>query len=339
MRTFHRNEKPVLSVEDFARQCPAELKVELTAGAEGAENRLITSARIQKLGLALAGFSHYIHPGRMQIVGQSEIWYLEQLEPEARKNAILNLDLENICCILLTKSLESSWELSEIADSYKLPVLRTPQVSSAAIALVSNFLLEALAPQITLHGVLMELYGTGVLLLGESGIGKSECALDLITRGHRLISDDTVLVKRIGDKLEGISPEIIQGHLEIRGLGIINVKDLFGISAVGNNKQIDLCIHLQAWNKVDEIDRLGVDTYTEDIFGVQVPKVILPISPGRNTSTLVETAVRVQLLRQGGYDGAQKFIERHTEMLRREAQQKEPAQAEEMEVTEAGREF
>ena len=326
MRTFHRNEKPVLSVEDFARQAPDELKIELIAGATGAEQRSITSARIQKLGLALAGFSHYIHPGRIQIVGQSEIGYLEQLEPEARKKAILNLDLENICCILLTKSLEPPEEFSAIAEEFKLPILRTSQVSSIAIAVVSNFLQEALAPQITLHGVLMELYGIGVLLLGESGIGKSECALDLITRGHRLISDDTVLVKRVGEKLEGISPEIIQGHLEIRGLGIINVKDLFGISAVGNNKQIDLCIHLQAWNKVDEIDRLGADTYTEDIFGVQVPMVILPISPGRNTSTLVETAVRVQLLRQGGYDGAQKFIERHTEMLRREAQQNEAAQ-------------
>jgi HPr kinase/phosphorylase len=326
MRTFHRNEKPVLSVEDFARQAPAELKVELIAGAAGAQTRSITSARIQKLGLALAGFSHYIHPGRMQIVGQSEIGYLEQLEPESRRKAILNLDLENICCILLTKSLEPTRELTEIADEFKLPVLRTPQVSSIAIAVVSNFLQEALAPQITLHGVLMELYGIGVLLLGESGIGKSECALDLITRGHRLISDYTVMVKRIGEKLEGISPEIIQGHLEIRGLGIINVKDLFGVSAVGNNKSIDLCIHLKAWNSVDEIDRLGADTHTEDIFGVQVPKVILPISPGRNTSTLVETAVRVQLLRQGGYDGAQKFIERHTEMLRREAQQNEARQ-------------
>jgi HPr kinase/phosphorylase len=326
MRTFHRNEKPVLSVEDFALQAPAELKAELIAGAEGAGDREITSARIQKLGLALAGFSHYIHPGRIQIVGQSEIGYLEQLGPDARRKAILNLDLEKICCILLTKSLEPPPELYEIAGEFKLPVLRTHQVSSIAIALVSNFLEEALAPQITLHGVLMELYGIGVLLLGESGIGKSECALDLITRGHRLISDDTVLVKRVGDKLEGISPEIIQGHLEIRGLGIINVKDLFGISAVGNNKLIDLCIHLQAWNKVDEIDRLGADTFTEDIFGVQIAKVILPISPGRNISTLVETAVRVQLLRKGGYDGAQKFIERHTEMLRREAQQNEAKQ-------------
>jgi HPr kinase/phosphorylase len=326
MRTFHRNEKPVLSVEDFAAQVPAELKLEVTAGTKGADKRLITSARIQKLGLALAGFSHYIHPGRVQIVGQSEIWYLEQLEPEARKKTLLNLDLENICCILLTKSLEPPAELSEIADQFKLPVLRTFQVSSVAIALVSNFLQEALAPQITLHGVLMELYGLGVLLLGESGIGKSECALDLITRGHRLISDDTVFVKRIGDKLEGTSPEIIQGHLEIRGLGIINVKDLFGVSAVGNGKQIDLCIHLQAWNEVSEIERLGADIYTEDIFGVQVPKVILPISPGRNSSTLVETAVRVQLLRLSGYDGAQKFIERHTEMLRREAEGTEAKQ-------------
>src|SRR5262249_50849195 len=152
---------------------------------------------------------------------------------------------------------------------------------------------------------LMELYGVGVLLLGESGIGKSECALDLITHGHRLISDDTVVVKRIGDKLEGASPEIIQGHLEIRALSIINVKDIFGVSAVGNRKQIDLCIHLQAWNKVDEIERLGAEVEYEDIFGARVPKVVLPISPGRNTSTLVETAVRVELLRRGGYDGAQ----------------------------------
>src|ERR1044072_5922585 len=145
MRTFHRNEKPVLSVEEFARQAPAELKVELIAGAAGAETRSITSARIQKLGLALAGFAHYIHPGRMQIVGQSEIGYLEQLEPDARRKAILNLDLENICCILLTKSLAPPAEFSEIADQCKLPVLRTPAVSSIAIALVSNFLQEALA--------------------------------------------------------------------------------------------------------------------------------------------------------------------------------------------------
>ncbi len=321
MRTFHRNEKPVLSVEDFVARVPAELKVEILAGAGGTKTRQITSARIQKLGLALAGFSHYIQPGRVQIVGQSEIGYLGQLEPEARKKALLNLDLANICCILLTKSLSPPAELAEIAEQFGLPLLSTFEVSSNAITLVSEFLQETLAPQITLHGVLMELYGLGVLLLGESGIGKSECALDLITRGHRLISDDTVQVKRIGDKLEGTSPEIIQGHLEIRGLGIINVKDLFGVSAVGNGKQIELCIHLQPWNKVDEIERLGADIYTEDIFGVQVPKVVLPISPGRNISTLVETAVRVQLLRLNGYDGAQKFIERHTEMLRREAQE------------------
>lgn len=320
MRTFHRNEKPVLSVEDFVARCPSELKVEILAGVGGVEKRQITSARIQKLGLALAGFSHYIHPGRVQIVGQSEIGYLNQLESEARKKAILNLDIENICCILLTKNLQPPPELREVADEYNLPILCTHEVSSSAITVVSKFLQEALAPQITLHGVLMELYGLGVLLLGESGIGKSECALDLITRGHRLVADDTVMVKRVGDTLEGTSPEIIQGHLEIRGLGIINVKDLFGVSAIGNGKPIDLCIYLKQWNKVDEIERLGIDTETEDIFGVQVPKVVLPISPGRNVSTLVETAVRVQLLRLSGYDGAQSFIERHTEMLRREAE-------------------
>jgi HPr kinase/phosphorylase len=325
MRTFHKNEKPVLSVENLIASAPAELKLEVVAGSGGVKNRQITSARIQKLGLALAGFSHYIHPGRVQIVGQSEIGYLEQLDPDARRKAILNLDIENICCILLTKNLQPSAELAVIADQYDLPILRTHEVSSTAINVVAAFLQEALAPQITLHGVLMELYGLGVLLVGESGIGKSECALDLITRGHRLISDDTVQVKRIVDKLEGTSPEIIQGLLEIRGLGIINVRDLFGVSAIGNAMPIDLCINLQQWNDVAEIERLGIDTYTEDIFGVQVPKVVLPISPGRNISTLVETAVRVQLLRLNGYDGAQKFIERHTEMLRRETEEKREA--------------
>lgn len=325
MLTFHRNEKPVLSVEEFVARCPADLNIEVLAGTGGLGKRQIISARIQKLGLALAGFSHYIHPGRVQIVGQSEIGYLAQLEPEARKKAILNLDLENICCILLTKSLQPSDELLEVAEQYNLPILRTPIVSSSAITTVSQFLQEALAPQISLHGVLMELYGLGVLLVGESGIGKSECALDLITRGHRLVADDTVLVKRIGDQLKGSSPEIIQGHLEIRGLGIINVKDLFGVSAVSSEKQIELCIQLQHWNKVERVERLGIDTYTEDIFDVQVPKVVLPISPGRNISTLVETAVRVQMLRRSGYDGAQEFIERHTEMLRREAEQNKEA--------------
>lgn len=189
-------------------------------------------------------------------------------------------------------------------------------VSSNLIRVVSGFLSNVLAPQTSIHGVLMGMYGLGVLLLGESGVGKSECALDLITRGHGLISDDIILFKRIGDKLEGTSPELTFEHLEIRGLGIINIRDLFGGSAIGKQKKtIDLCVELRKWDEVEEVERLGLETRECDIFGVKLPKFMLPVSPGRTISTLVETAIRVHLLRLSGCDAAQKLIERHTKML------------------------
>jgi len=190
------NAEPKISVADFIENAPAELDVEVLAGAKGLRQKYILSSRIQKLGLALSGFSQYIHAGRIQIVGQNEISYLLQLESERRIEALSNLDLEKISCILITKNFEPPPELKIIAEKNSLPVLRTRQVSSKTISLVSNHLLEALAPQTVLHGVLMEMYGLGVLILGDSGIGKSECALDLIARGHRLISDDSIILKK-----------------------------------------------------------------------------------------------------------------------------------------------
>lgn len=319
MKDKIKTEKPRINIEDFIAKAPGELKLELLAGANALKKKEIISSRIQKLGLALAGFAHYIHGGRVQIVGQSEIWYLSQLSAEKRIEAIRNLSLDEVCCVLITKSLEPPKELIEIANEFDLPILSTPLVSSTAISYVSNFLQAELAPQISVHGILLGMYGLGVLLLGDSGIGKSECALDLITRGHRLISDDIVLIKRIGDKLEGKSPELTYEHLEIRGLGILNIKDLFGVSAVGQEKNIDLCIELKRWNEVVEIDRLGLEVFEEDIFGINVPKFILPVSSGRNISTLVETAIRLHLLKLNGYNAAQKLIEKHTEMLRKSA--------------------
>lgn len=310
-----KNETPSIDIAEFVEKSPAQIQIEVLAGRESLHFRRITSARIQKLGLALAGFSHYIHEGRVQIVGQSEISYLNQLAVEKRIEAIKNLDLKKICCVLLTKNLEPPREFIEISEEFNLPVLRTPEVSSVAIGIVSNFLQEALAPQMMLHGVLLGMYGLGVFLQGESGIGKSECALDLITRGHHLISDDVVWVKKIGDKLEGSSPELTSEHLEIRGLGIINIRDLFGVSAIGKEKRIDLCIELKRWEELGEIERLGLETQEDEIFGVKIPKFVLPVSSGRNVSTLVETAVRVHLLRTTGYDAAQKLIEKHTRIL------------------------
>ena len=247
MRTNQKEENRRISVAEFVENSLKSIDVEILAGEKGLHNRFVNSARIQKLGLALAGFSHYIHAGRVQIVGQSEISYLSQLETAARIEAIKNLDLEKISCILITKNLAPPRELIEIAEAKNLPVLRTKQISSKAIGAVGKFLSEALAPQITMHGVLMGMYGLGVLITGESGIGKSECALDLITRGHRLISDDAVLIKKIGGNLEGSSPELTREYLEIRGLGIINIRDLFGVSAIGKRKCVELVIEFKRW--------------------------------------------------------------------------------------------
>jgi len=310
------NIQPKISVADFIKQATAvDFEIEILAGREGIRKKFIVSERIQKLGLALAGFAHYIHDGRIQIAGQSEVTYLRQLESAQRIEAINNLDLEKISCILITKNLEPPSELLDIADAKKLPVLRTKLISSKAIDSVSNFLLHALAPQVTLHGVLIGMYGLGVLLLGESGIGKSECALDLIKHGHRLISDDAVTVKRIGEVLNGTSPSFTYEHLEVRGLGIINVRDLFGVSSVAKRKDLDLCIEFKKWREVEDVERLGLDTQEENILGVKITKFILPVSAGRNLSTLVETAARLYLLRTAGFDAAKRLIEKHTAMM------------------------
>jgi len=315
MQSTNQPEKPKINISEFIGKAPAELQIQLLAGAKGLTTKEIVSSRIQKLGLALAGFSHYIHAGRLQIVGQSEVWYLNQLTSEQRKQAIRTLDLTNICCILITKNLEPPPELIELAEEFELPIMRTRQVSSAAIGIVSQFLQESLAPQMTMHSVLLGVYGLGVLLLGDSGIGKSECALDLITRGHRLISDDAVLIKRIGERLEGSSPHLTFELLEIRGLGIINIRDLFGVSAIEKQKTIDLCVELKKWDEAEEVDRLGIESREEEIFGVKITKFVLPVSLGRNIATLVETAIRLHLLKINGFDATQKLIQNHTLML------------------------
>jgi HPr kinase/phosphorylase len=310
-----KNDSPKITVAEFVERSPAELEIQVLAGEKGLSEKKILSERIQKLGLALAGFAHYIHPGRIQIVGQSEISYLTQLGPAERLQALGHLDLEKICCILITRNLTAPGELMQVAHESDLPVLQTSLVSSKTIGLVSNFLLEELAPQTTFHGVLLSMYGMGVLILGESGIGKSECALDLISQGHRLISDDAVLVKKVGNHVEGESPELTFEHLEIHGLGIINIRDLFGVSSIGQRKKIELCIELKKWGEFEEIERVGLEMGQHDVFGVKIAKFVLPVSPGRNLATLVATAVRVYLLRRGGYDAAQKLVDKHTAMV------------------------
>jgi HPr kinase/phosphorylase len=313
---MNSNDHPAITVSEFLAHAPAQLELRVLAGAAGAATRELTTPRIQKLGLALAGFTHYLHSGRLQIVGQTEISYLDELKPERRSEVIRNLLLERISCVLITKSLQPPPELLAEAEEFSLPLLSTPVVSSIAINVVTDYLQERLAPLAVRHGVLLDIYGLGVLLEGCSGIGKSECALDLVAHGHRLVSDDVVEVRRIGaERLLGTAPELLREHLEIRGLGIINIRDLYGVSAISTSKQIDLSIRLERWDEAGEVDRLGIDAQAVEILGVNVPQVLIPVSPGRNLSTLVETAVRVQLLRLRGYDAARAFVARHSEML------------------------
>lgn len=300
---------------EFVERAPAELELKVLAGETGLSEKVILSERIQKLGLALAGFAHYIHPGRLQIVGQSELSYLSQLNLDEKMQALAHLDFYKMCTVLITRNLPPPPELLRLASEHELPVLQTSLVSSKTIGLVSNFLLEELAPQITLHGVLLSMYGMGVLILGESGIGKSECALDLISQGHRLISDDAVLIKKIGNHVEGESPELTREHLEIHGLGIVNIRDLFGVSSIGQRKKIELCIELKKWGEFEDIERIGLETGEHDVFGVKLAKFVLPVSPGRNLATLVATAVRVYLLKREGYDAAQQLVDKHTAMV------------------------
>ncbi|HEX8160540.1 MAG TPA: HPr(Ser) kinase/phosphatase [Pyrinomonadaceae bacterium] len=313
--------RPSVSVEEFVRAAPARLELRVLAGGGGSSSRRVNSARIQKLGLALAGFTHYIHEGRVQIVGQSEVWFLGQLTAERRREAIRNLALGRISCVLVTKDLAPPAELIEAAEAEGVPLLRTPLVSSVAISVVTEHLQQALAPRELRHGVLLDAYGLGVLIEGESGIGKSECALDLIVRGHRLVSDDTVEVRCVGaERLTGCAPELLREHMEIRGLGIINIRELFGVSAIwAGAKQIGLSIRLERWGEMKEVDRLGVEVSEVEILGVRVPQVLLPVSPGRNLATLVETALRVHLLRARGQNAARDFVARHSALLARDA--------------------
>lgn len=296
------------TVREFYESRARQLNLELLGGANGLDQP-ITSPRIQKLGLALAGYGDYLHPGRVQFVGRTEVNYLNMLDEAARREAVEGALARDLCCVLVTKGLEVPSELLASARRFGVPLLRTDALSSRAIDEVSNYLDRCLAPSTTLHGVLLEVSGLGILLVGESGVGKSECALELILRAHRLVSDDVVLIRRRGaDRLVGRGPDDLEFHMELRGLGIINVKDLFGISAVTRSQTIDLVVELVPWSQQEEVDRLGLDEQRYSLLDVELPLYRMPVAGGRNVATLVEVAVRLHMLRLQGYHPARGFV-------------------------------
>jgi HPr kinase/phosphorylase len=292
------------------------LKLELLAGADGLA-RPITSPHIQKTGLALAGFHEYLKPGRALIFGESEIRYLESLPSDARGQALRLAMTLDIPCIVITGGFDPPPEVLVEAERAHLPLLRTPVATPTAIAKLTSVLEDSLAERTIMHSVLMDILGLGVLIGGESGIGKSECALDLIVRGHRLVADDTVEIRRRAETiLIGTCPELTRHHMELRGLGVINIKELFGIASTRMSKRVELVVQLERWEHGREYERLGLDDEFYEILGLRVPLIRMPVAPGRSVAILVEVAARNQLLRARGHHAARALATRLEQTLR-----------------------
>ncbi len=292
------------------------LPLEILAGAEGLE-RAITSPHIQKTGLALAGFHEYLKPGRILIFGESEIRYLEGLEPDSRVHALRLVTQRDFPAIVITGGFTPTPELVIAAEHARLPLLQTPVVTPKAIAKLTSILEDSLAERTMIHAVLMDILGLGVLIVGESGIGKSECALDLVVRGHRLVADDTVELRRRAESIViGTCPDLTRHHMEVRGLGVINIKDLFGVASTRSSKRVELVVQLERWEPGVHYDRLGLDDEAYDILGVGIPVIRMPVAPGRNVAILVEVAARNQLLRSRGHHAARRFAARLERQLR-----------------------
>lgn len=299
-----------MTIKELLAEKESKLDLVLLAGSLGLD-RSVHVPRIQKPGLALAGYTPNLHPDRIQVLGETELSYLSTLHPDKAKLNIQELCALSICCLIITKGLAPPAFLAEECESRHIPLLRTHHQSSTFISMLTTFLEERLLPSTTLHGVLVDVLGVGVLLVGKSGIGKSECALDLVLRGHRLVADDVIKVRmKLPAVLFGEGSDLLTYHMEIRGLGIINIKHLFGVASIRERKKIDLVIELVEWQEGAEYDRLGIDEESYTVLGISIPFLRVPIRPGRNMTTIVEVAARNQLLKEMGYHSAKEFQDR-----------------------------
>ena len=258
----------------------------------------------------------YIDSGRIQVLGKPEIEFLNERGPAERSRILAQLCRQGGSCFILTSSLDPPPELVQEAERHRVPLLRTDHPSSVAIDGLTRYLEDRLAPRVVIHGVLLDIYGLGVLLMGDSGMGKSECALDLVVRGHRLVSDDVVEIKRRGESLVGTGPELTRYHMELRGLGIVNVKDLFGVAAVRMRKFVECVLRLDPWQAGKRYDRLGLDENGYEILGIELPYVEMPVGPGRNLSVLIEVAARNHLLKLKGYHPARELARKLGQRIR-----------------------
>ncbi len=293
-----------------------EFKLETMYLPDLPENIKISCSRVNRPGLQFVGFYDHYEQARIQIIGVVEHQYLAQLSDEERKQRIEDFFRSRPVGVILTTSIQPGKYTEEFALKYGVPLLRTSSRTSDFMAGLIAYLNVQLGPRITRHGVLVEVYGEGVLILGESGVGKSETAIELLKRGHRLIADDAVEIKRVSaTSLVGRAPDIIRHYVELRGIGIVDVRRLFGMGAVKETEKIDLVINLEAWENGKMYDRLGLDDQTTEILGIKIPSIVLPVSHGRNISVVIEVAAMNNRQKRMGYNTAQEFNKRLMEAM------------------------
>jgi len=270
------------------------------------ETAVITTSDVNRPAMQLAGFYNYFDPHRIQIIGRVESTYLDTLSDEERIKALDRFMAYDIACLVVCHNVPVMPECLEMAKKYDRNLFLTTEDTSAFQADLIDSLRGYLAPRLTTHGVLVEVYGEGVLLTGDSGIGKSETALELIKRGHRLVADDAVEIKRVGkDRLVGTAPDIIRYYMELRGIGVINVRHIYGVGAVKPESSIDVIVRMEHWQEGKAYDRLGLENETEEILGVKLPSVTVPVTPGRNLAVIMELAAMNNRQKKMGFNAAE----------------------------------
>lgn len=297
-----------------------QFNLDIIAGEGGIDREFIMSD-ISRPGIELTGYFRYYPKARLQVLGKTEISYLNELSEEDRIDRCKRLCTNVTPCMVISRGLEAPQELIDQCNKANVPLLSSPYKTTRVVSRLTNFLEAKFAPFTTMHGVLVDIHGVGVLITGQSGVGKSETALELVKRGHRLVADDSVEIHQEDyDRLIGNSPELIEHLLEIRGLGILNVMTLFGASAVRSRKEIDYVINLEIWDDKKQYDRVGMEDETIRIIDVEIPKTILPVRPGRNLAVIIEVAAMNFRLKLLGINSAEEFSNRLTKMIEKEKQ-------------------
>ena len=293
-----------------------ELRLQALTLPRDASEILITSRNLNRPGLPLSGFYDYYDPERIQIIGKVEYLYIIQLPSVERERRVRDFFATKPAAVIVARGQEVPEDIVRYAREAEVPLLSSQDSTSPFMAELIAFLNVQLAPRITRHGVLVEVYGEGVLLLGESGVGKSEAAIELVKRGHRLIADDAVEIKRVSARtLVGAAPEVIRHYVELRGIGVVDVRRLFGMGAVKQTEKIDLILELEQWEEGKMYDRLGLDEEKTEILGVKIPSILIPVRPGRNLAIIIEIAAMNNRQKKMGYDTAKEFSQRLMESM------------------------